>query len=74
LFIINLYGKDKFQPIKSLLIHIKRFNKLFDPNFLLQVMYAKNELLTKAWVQIQIIVQILEFKLLHKIKSKSPIK
>jgi hypothetical protein len=36
-------------------------------------MYAKNDLLTKEWVQIQIIFSDFEFKRLHKIKSKSPI-
>jgi hypothetical protein len=56
---MNLNEKAKFQPRKSPLIQIKIFNKLFDLNFLLQVMYAKNEFLTKAWVQIQIIFQIL---------------
>jgi hypothetical protein len=45
---INLYEKHKIQPSKTPLIHIKRFNKLFDLIVLLQVMYAKNELLTKA--------------------------
>jgi hypothetical protein len=45
---MNLYEKDKFQPSKSPLIHIKRFNKLFDLNFLLQFMYTKYKLLTKA--------------------------
>jgi hypothetical protein len=37
-------------------------------------MYAKNEFLTKAWVQIQIIFSEFEFKLLHNIKAKSSIK
>jgi hypothetical protein len=36
-------------------------------------MYAKNEFVTKAWLQIQIISDF-EFKLLHKIKSKKSIK
>jgi hypothetical protein len=37
-------------------------------------MYAKNEFLTKAWEQIQIIFSDFAFELLHKIKSKSSIK
>jgi hypothetical protein len=43
-----VYTKDKIQPSHTPLIHIQRFNNLSDLNFLLQVMYAKNEFLSKA--------------------------
>jgi hypothetical protein len=67
---IKLHEKDKLQPSKSTLIHIKRFNKLFDLNFLLQVMYAKNVFLTKAWLQIQIIFQILNLSSYTRLNPK----
>jgi hypothetical protein len=71
---MNLNEKAKFQPRKSPLIQIKIFNKLFDLNFLLQVMYAKNEFLTKSMSADSNYFSDFEFKLLHTIKSKSPIK
>jgi hypothetical protein len=62
----------KIQPSKSPLIHIKRFTKLFDLKFLLQVMYAIS--FYQSISADSNYFSKFGFKLLHKIKSESPIK